>query len=100
MGDFNFAAQLAGRDRPLSTNLYLPMPSPPGTLASFFTPLSHHMEQMFRTGAPSYPIERTLLTTGLTEAGVDSLHRDGARIDTPHLDIAYQPADDSTYWRT
>ncbi len=100
VGDFNFAAQLAGRDRPLSTNLYLPMPSPPGTLASFFTPLSHHMEQMFRTGAPSYPIERTLLTTGLTEAGVDSLHRDGARIDTPHLDIAYQPADDSTYWRT
>lgn len=100
VGDFNFAARLSGHGRPLSTNIYLPMPSGRGTLASFFTPLSHHVEQMFLTGAASYPVERTLLTTGLTEAGVDSQHQDGARIDTPHLRVAYEPTTDSTYWRT
>ena len=38
---------------------------------------------MFLSGKPSYPVERTLLTTGLVAAGVDSLHRDQVRIDTP-----------------
>lgn len=100
VGDFNFAAHVDGHERPMSTNLYLPMPSKPGTLASFFTPLGHHAEEMFRTGLAPYPIERTLLTTGLTEAGVDSLHQDGARIDTPHLHIAYTPAPKSTFWQS
>ena len=100
MGDFNFAARLKGRQQPLSTNIYLPMPSPPGTLASFFSPLTHNIEQMFHTGRETYPIERTLLTTGLTEAGVTSLHRDGVRIDTPHLDIKYRASPESTHWRT
>ncbi|MDA0335423.1 MAG: hypothetical protein O2782_09680 [bacterium] len=100
VGDFNFAARLKGRQQPLSTNIYLPMPSPPGTLASFFSPLTHNIEQMFHTGRETYPIERTLLTTGLTEAGVTSLHRDGVRIDTPHLDIKYRASPESTHWRT
>ena len=100
VGDFGFAARLAGHDRPLSTNIYLPMPGGPVTLASFFSPLSYHVEQMFLTGEASYPIERTLLTTGLTAAAVESQHQEGARIDTPHLRIAYEPGADSTYWRT
>lgn len=100
VGDFNFAAHIKGRTQPLSTNIYLPMPSPPGTLASFFSPLSYHVEQMFLTGEAAYPIERTLLTTGLTAAGVESRFQDGRRIDTPHLDIGYQPTTESTYWRS
>jgi hypothetical protein len=55
---------------------------------------------MFLTGKPTYPVERTLLTTGLVATAVDSLHREQVRIDTPHLDIAYQPATESTFWRT
>ena len=55
---------------------------------------------MFLTGQASYPIERTLLTTGLTTAGVESTYQGQAKIDTPHLDIAYQPNPESTYWRT
>lgn len=100
VGDFNFAAHIEGRQEPLSTNVYLPMPSPPGTLASFFSPLSYHVEQMFLTGKAVYPIERTLLTTGLTAAGCESRFQDGARINTPHLGLAYQPAAESTYWRS
>ena len=98
--DFNFAARLAGDDLPLSTQMYLPMPPARATLANFFSPLVNNIERMFLTGKPTYPVERTLLTTGLVATAVDSLHREQVRIDTPHLDIAYQPATESTFWRT
>jgi hypothetical protein len=98
--DFNFAASLEGRPEPFSTQMYLPMPDGRTTLANFFSPLVNGMEQMFLTGKPTYPVERTLLTTGLTAAGVESLYRKQARYDTPHLAIAYQATKDSTFWRT
>jgi hypothetical protein len=98
--DFNFAARLAGRDEPFSTQMYLPMPPARTTLANFFSPLVHHAEQMFLTGEEPYPLERTLLTTGLVEAGVDSLFQEQKRLDTPHLQIAYQPTTESTFWRS
>jgi hypothetical protein len=47
-----------------------------------------------------YPVERTLLSTGLTAAGVDSLHLGQKRIETPHLAITYRPTEHSTYWST
>src|ERR1700730_9869949 len=98
--DFNFAVSLEGRPEPFSTQMYLPMPDGRTTLANFFSPLVNNMEQMFLTGKPTYPVERTLLTTGLTAAGVESLYRKQARYDTPHLAIAYQATKDSTFWRT
>jgi hypothetical protein len=98
--DFNFAAQLEGTAKPFSTQMYLPMPDGRTTLADFFNPLSNNMEKMFLTGKPTIPIERTLLTTGLTAAGVDSLYAGQVRIETPHLTIKYQPAKESTFWRT
>jgi hypothetical protein len=58
------------------------------------------MEQMFLTGRPTYPVERTLLTTGLTAAGVESLYRGQHRYETPHLAIRYQPTNESTFWRS
>jgi hypothetical protein len=98
--DFNFAARLEGREDPLSTQMYLPMPPARATLANFFSPQVNHIEGMILTGRPPYPVERTLLTTGLVAAGVDSLHRGGALLETPHLDIAYRPSAESTFWRT
>jgi hypothetical protein len=98
--DFNFAAELEGRPEPFSTQMYLPMPPGRTTLANFFSPLVNNIEQMFLTGKETYPIERTLLTTGLTAAGVESLYRNEARYDTPHLAIAYKPTKESTFWRT
>ena len=96
-GSWSFAARLKDREEPLSTYMHLPMP--PG-LANFFSPLANNIEQMFLSGKETYPVERTLLTTGLTAAGVESLHKDQQRIETPHLDIAYRPSPKSTYWRT
>ncbi len=98
--DFNFAAYLEGQSRPWSTQMYLPMPDGRTTLANFFSPLVNHMEKMYLTGKVQYPVERTLLTTGLTAAGVESLYRKGAKVETPHLAIRYQPTKESTYWRT
>ena len=98
--DFNFAAKLEGTAKPFSTQMYLPMPDGRTTLADFFNPLTNNMEKMFLTGKPTIPVERTLLTTGLTAAGVDSLYAGQVRIETPHLAIKYQPAKDSTFWRT
>ena len=98
--DFNFAASIEGRAEPFSTQMYLPMPDGRTTLANFFSPLVNGMERMFLTGQPTYPVERTLLTTGLTAAGVESLYRNQARYDTPQLAIRYQPTEESTFWRT
>ena len=99
--DFNFAARIGGQSKPLSTQMYLPMPPARSTLASFFSPQVNNVEQMFLTGKASYPVERTLLTTGLTAAAVDSLHQDGKRLKTPHLaQVTYQPNPKSTFWRT
>jgi len=98
--DFNFAATLEGTPKPFSTQMYLPMPDGRTTMANFFSPLSNNMEKMFLTGKATYPIERTLLTTGLTAAGVDSLFAGQTRLETPHLMIKYQPSKESTFWRT
>lgn len=98
--DFNFAARLAGRETPFSTQMYLPMPPTRTTLANFFSPLVNHIEQLFLTGRSPYPVERTLLTTGLVEAGVDSLGQGQQRIATPHLAVRYTPDAASTFWRT
>jgi hypothetical protein len=98
--DFNFAAYVDGQRKPFSTQMYLPMPDGRTTLANFFSPLVNNMEKMFLTGKPTYPVERTLLTTGLTAAGVESLYQKEARVETPHLAIAYAAPKESTFWRT
>lgn len=98
--DFNFAAYVDGQKLPWSTQMYLPMPDGRTTLANFFSPLVNNMEPMFLTGKATYPIERTLLTTGLTAFGVESLARGAVRVETPQLAIRYSPPVQSTFWRT
>jgi len=92
--DFTFAAQLADRSDLLSLQMHLA----PREVCNFFSPLVNHIETLFLTGRAPYPIQRTLLTTGLTAAGIESLWRRQQRIPTPHLDIAYQATRHSTFW--
>lgn len=63
----------------------------PGPPYAHFSYLSLNMEEMFVTGQPSYPVERTLLTTGVLEAALDSRYQGHIRLETPHLAVAYQP---------
>ena len=99
--DFNFAATIAGRSTPFSTQMYLPMPPARTTLANFFSPLVNNIEELFLTGESPYPVERTLLTGGLVEAGVESLFQGQVRIETPHLsEVRYPAPTRSTFWRT
>jgi hypothetical protein len=94
--DFTFAARLKGRKEPLSTLFYLP----PNPNVVYSAALMSKAEEMFLTGKAPYPVERTLLTTGLVEAGMQSLASGGKRIETPHLAIKYQPPSESLYWRS
>jgi hypothetical protein len=95
-----FAAHIKDRNEPLSTYMHVPIVPSPATLANSMSPQVNNVEQMFLSGEATYPIERTLLTTGLTSAGIESLYKDQQRVETPHLNITYQPNTQSTYWRT
>ncbi|MBL9215196.1 MAG: hypothetical protein JNG83_06950 [Opitutaceae bacterium] len=97
--DFNYAGRMRSGEI-VSCNMYLCMsPWPFATsVSNFFNPQMHHVEQMVLTGREPYPVERTLLTTGMLAAGVDSLYR-GEPVATPDMGVAYLPAAASTYWR-
>ncbi len=98
--DFTFAAQIEGQSKPLSCQMYLPMQDGRTTEANFFSPLVHNAEEMFLTGKALYPIERTLMTSGLLIAGVDSVRAGGTRLDTPNLaSVSYQPNPESSFRR-
>jgi hypothetical protein len=58
-----------------------------------FSYLSLNVEEMFVTGQPTWPVERTLLTTGILEAALDSRYRGHVTVETPYLDIAYRSYD-------
>lgn len=55
-----------------------------------FTFLCRQIEYMMLNGVAPYPLERTLLTTGILDAAMHSDYQNGARLLTPQLDIRYQ----------
>jgi hypothetical protein len=93
--DFCFAAQLSGEAKPASCLFYLPLP--PG--AKYFDCLVANIEKMLESSRPPYPVERTLLTSGILDAAMESHYRRGARIETPELDVRYTAPADSGFCR-
>lgn len=83
----------------VSCQMHLPMPLHISTTADFFNPLVHHIEQMVMTGRVPYPIERTLLTSGMTLFAVESLHRGEQPLATPEMNISYVVPRTSTFWQ-
>ena len=65
-----------------------------GVPFSHFSYLSLNIEEMFLTGVPQYPAERTLLTTGVLDSIMHSRHQGHIRLETPYLEnIKYQSFD-------
>ena len=60
-----------------------------GNPHAHFSYLGLNIEEMFVTNIPTYPVERTLLTSGILEAALDSRYQGYVRLETPYLNIAY-----------
>jgi len=93
--DFNISARVAGQEM-VSTQFFMP-PAPNETYSAC---LAAKIDQMYQTRATPNPVQRTLLTTGLLEACLNSRHRLNQRLETPHLMHGYQPPPESEYVRT
>ncbi len=98
VGDITFAARLKNQTDPLSTQFYLG--GTRQTQPHNFDALVWQIEKFIHSGQPTQPLERTLLTSGLVNAGVESLWQKSKLLDTPHLKIAYQPNPQSTFRRS
>ncbi len=98
--DFTYAGRVSGMNEVISCQMYLPMPGRGASTADFFNPLIRHIERMIVEGQAPYPVERTLLTSGMTLSAVESLHRGGERVETPEMAVRYESPRDSLYWKT
>jgi hypothetical protein len=57
------------------------------------------VEEMFTSGKAPYPVERTLLVSGILESCLTSRVQGHQRLETPHLGVRYQAPRDSQYCR-
>ncbi len=90
---WNFACKLRGRADPLATAYY----SGPWGNWNLFNALSGAIAHFFRTRKAPYPVERTLLVSGILDAAMHSNASDGKAVDTPELEFAYTPQDFSEF---
>jgi hypothetical protein len=88
-GAFTFACRVRGDKRPRATHYYLQQPD----LFAHFSYQVRAIDAMVQTGHAVYPVERTLLTTGILDAVMISKSEKNRRVLTPYLDIRYQPTD-------
>ena len=95
VNDFTFAVKLKGKAGIQATQFFL-SPDPNVTYSAC---LANKIEQMIETGVAPYPVERTLLVSGILESCLDSRVKGHARLDTPHLSVTYRALRESQYCR-
>ncbi|HZY62154.1 MAG TPA: hypothetical protein VFE38_06465 [Edaphobacter sp.] len=93
--DFNISARVAGHGM-VSTQFFMP-PAPNNDATAC---LAGKIDQMYQSRTAPYSVERTLLTTGILEACLQSKHKLNQRLETPHLAVRYKPPTESQYERT
>lgn len=96
--DFNYAGLNPETGKVVSCQMYLPMPDHGSTTADFFNPLVRCIERMVTENVAPYPIERTLLTSGMTLAGVESIYRGDEVVKTPEMAVSYMAPKESLFW--
>ena len=84
--NFGCAVKLKGQQEPVAFAYMHEDGRPYG----HFSYLLGGIEHMVHTKHPAYPVERTLLTTGVLDRAMHSLAEDNRRYDTPELKIAYK----------
>ena len=93
--DYTFAARLKGARENVSTQFLLtPVPN-----VTYSACLVNRIEEMFATGVAPYPVERTLLVSGMLESCLTSKVNGHQKIETPHLDVRYHPPKTPQYAR-
>ena len=85
VNEYLVAVKVKGRSAIDSTNCYVPTEN-----SNNFSMLVHGIAQMYQTGKPSHPVERTLLTTGALAMLMESAHQGHKRLETPMLNVAYK----------
>jgi hypothetical protein len=88
-GAFCFAGSIKGQDKPAATHFYLQQPDP----YAHFAYLVKAIDALVQSGHAPYPVERTLLTTGILDAVMTSKAEKHRRVETPHLAIPYTATD-------
>ena len=81
---FGYASRIDGQVE--STEL-----NPGGHFRQPFTYLGLNVQEMFLTGRPQHPVERTLLVSGALDALHESRYLGHTRVETPHLNVTYSP---------
>ena len=86
---WNFACTVDGEPTPRATGFYVG----PWQNRNLFKALSHAIQTHFLNRRAPYPVERTLLVTGILDAAMTSRRQNGKRMDTPELALAYKARD-------
>ena len=86
---WNFACRVRGKEKPLATHFYVG----PWNNRNLFKALSHAIQHHFIHGKPPYPVERTLLVSGILDASMHSRHQKSKPLATPQLNFSYTPQD-------
>ena len=84
--DFTVAVDVEGRSEPVSTLMWLEGGKP----YRHFACLSKQIEKMFESGTPTYPVQRTLLVSGVLDFCMESRFQRYKKLDTPDLNLRYQ----------
>lgn len=93
---WNFSCRLKGDAKIHATAIY----NGPWGNRNLFKALAHAIQHFFRTGKAPYPVERTLLVSGVLDAAMWSKELSGWRIDTPNLRLPYAARDFSAFRET
>ena len=92
VNEYLVAFRVKGRAAIDSTLCYVPSEN-----SNNFSMLVHGIAQMYNTGKPSHPVERTLLTTGALSFLMESAYQGHKRLETPMLKVSYKAPKQSFY---